>query len=313
MKPKGRPLVMAFPGNEALAAQLVRKLDADLGELHLHRFPDQELRVSVAPAVSGRDVVLACSLHDPNEKLVALYLTACTLREQDAERIVLVAPYLAYMRQDKSFQAGEGVSAMHIARWLSGFLDGLVTVDPHLHRIHALGDAYRIPTRCVHAAPAMTAWIRQHVSAPLLVGPDGESAQWVADVARDIPCPFLILEKHRHGDFSVEVEGADGAGDRRRTPVLVDDIISSGRTLIAATQGLLRAGYPAPVCVGVHALFVADAYEQLRKAGVAQVVTCNTVGHASNVINLHGALADSLRELLDHTRSQPRGAPDWSL
>ncbi|MDR3415172.1 MAG: ribose-phosphate diphosphokinase [Nevskia sp.] len=293
------PVVLALPGNEDLAADLATEMHAERGVLALHRFPDDETCVRVVTQVAGRDVVLACALDRPDEKLVALYLAASTLRALGVHRIVLVAPYLPYMRQDRSFHVGEGVSAQHIGAWLSSFVDGLVTVEPHLHRIHNLDQVYRIPTRVVSAAVGIARWIRENMLQPVVVGPDEESRPWVSAIAHDVPCPFLVLDKVRYGDRDVEVRQPDVPTHLECTPVLVDDIVSSGHTMIMAMQRLRANGYGPPVCIGVHALFSQNAYEQLRHIGVQEVVTCNTIRHISNGIDLRHSLAVQATELLD--------------
>lgn len=302
-------IVYALPGNEVLAAQLVRTLGARAGELVLRQFPDGEWYLRVLTAAAGDDVVLACSLDRPNEKLVALYQLASSLRDDGAGRIVLAAPYLAYLRQDRRFLEGEALTSHSIARWLSGFIDGLVTVDPHLHRIHRLDEIYRVPSVVVPAAPAIARWVRRHVERPILIGPDAESEQWLSQVATLAQCPYRMLEKQRHGDREVEVSVPDLAGGVDRIPVLIDDIISTARTLVAALERLHEAGLPRAVCIGVHGLFVGDAEEALRQAGAARVLTCNTVNHASNAIDVHADIATAVASLLAARPGEPSPPP----
>ena len=164
------PLVLALPGNEALAARLAEGLAAEPEAATVRRFPDGESYVRVASQVQGRAVVLACTLDRPDDKLVPLLLLAAAARDSGAAAVGLVAPYLAYMRQDRRFHAGETVSARVVAAWLAGAFDWLATVDAHLHRIKDLSEIYPIPTRNVHAAPAVAEWLRAHVARPVLVG-----------------------------------------------------------------------------------------------------------------------------------------------
>jgi ribose-phosphate pyrophosphokinase len=180
---------------------------------------------------------------------------------------------------------------------LSAALDFLVTVDPHLHRWHSLADIYTIPTQVVPSAPAIAAWVGQQVSRPLIVGPDEESGQWVASVAALAGAPWTVMAKTRRGDRDVSVELRDKGPWPGCTPVLLDDIVSTGHTLAAAAQALRRAGWPAPVCIAVHALFAPGGFALLRDAGLSRVVTCDTVPHPSNGIQLAPALAGAIRAL----------------
>jgi ribose-phosphate pyrophosphokinase len=290
--------VVALPGNEALAAELIKSLGAATGTLTLRSFPDGETYVRMHESVVGQEVVIACSLDRPDSRVVPLYLLGSSLREQGAARVLLAAPYLAYMRQDREFQPGESVSARHFARWLSGFIDGLVTVDPHLHRIHKLSEIYRIPVRVVAAASNIAHWIALNVASPLVIGPDAESAQWVAAVAGAAGCPYTVLEKRRRGDRDVEVSIPEVARWRDRTPVLVDDIVSTARTMIAAVSHLRSQRMAPPVCVAVHAVFAGSAYGDLRAAGAARIVSCNTISHVSNAIDVLPRVAAAVAELI---------------
>lgn len=305
-----KPLVViGLPGNEALVTALARGLNAELGELTVRQFPDGETYVRVGATVWGYSVVLACGLERPDAKTLPLYLTAATLRDQGTQRLILVAPYLAYMRQDKVFHEGEGVSARHYAHWLSSLADGLVTVDPHLHRIHDLGEIYSIPTRVVPAAPVISRWIREHVPNALLIGPDEESRQWVAEVAQSANRPFVVLNKTRRGDRDVDVSVPDVDRWRDHVPVLIDDIISTARTMIETVGHLRRAGLQAPTCIGVHAIFAGQAYDELLAAGATRVVTCNSIAHPTNAIDVHPAIAEAVQGLLSGTTTnQSRGA-----
>ncbi|MFO1339118.1 MAG: ribose-phosphate pyrophosphokinase [Burkholderiaceae bacterium] len=296
------PAALAMPGNEALADALAAALALERVAATVRRFPDGESHVRVEGPLDGRDALIACSLDRPDDKLVPLMLLACAAREAGARSVGLVAPYLAYMRQDACFQPGETISARHVAAWLSQPFDWLVTVDPHLHRIHHLDEVYRVPSRVVPAAPAVAAWLRERVARPLLVGPDEESAQWVGEVARLAEAPFVVLNKTRRGDRDVEVSVPEVARWRTHTPVLVDDIVSTGRTMVETIAHLRRAGLPAPVCVAVHAVFAGDAFDALRTAGAAEVVSCDSIAHPSNRIALAPAIAAGVRALLGTAR-----------
>ncbi|RYF44130.1 MAG: ribose-phosphate pyrophosphokinase [Comamonadaceae bacterium] len=290
-------LVVALPGGEALSARLAARLRCAWSPLAVHRFPDGETLVRLDAPVSGRCVVLAGSLDQPDGKTLPLLFAADAARELGATQVGLVAPYLAYMRQDRRFQPGEAVTSRSYARLLSTALDFLVTVDPHLHRWHSLGELYPIRTQAVAAAPAIARWVRAHVPSPLLVGPDSESRPWVAEVAALCEAPFTVLRKRRRGDRQVSVRLTDPGPWPGCTPVLLDDIISTGHTVLAAAQALRKHGLPAPLCVAVHALFDGAALGQLLGGQVARVVSCDSITHPSNAIALSAALAKAVRQL----------------
>ena len=292
------PLLIALPGNTVLAAQLRACLPSDSGSVEIHHFPDGESCPRFVTPVAGRDVVFVCALDAPDGKILPLYLAAGVARELGARSIGLVVPYLPYMRQDARFREGEGITSAHFARLLSSCCDWLVTVDPHLHRHPTLAAIYSCATQVVHAAPAISSWIAANVARPIIVGPDAESEQWVAQVAAAAGCPFTVLAKIRSGDHAVAVSMPDTAGWQDRTPVLVDDIISTARTMVAAARQITATGMAAPVCIGVHALFAGDALAALQAAGVQAIVTCNTVAHATNTIDLSSAISTAVTGLL---------------
>lgn len=291
-------VVFAVPGCETAAARVQARVPSEPGEALVRTFPDGEVYVRIDSPVEGRDVVIVGSLDRPGDKLMPLYFLAATAKDLGARRVGLVAPYLAFMRQDSRFHPGEGITSIYFARLLSGAFDWLVTVDPHLHRWSSLDEVYAIPTRVAHAAPAIAAWVCREIERPLLVGPDAESEQWVSAVAGECGAPYVVLEKTRRGDRDVSVSTPDVSAHAGRTPVLVDDIISTARTMIETIGQLARVGMPAPVCVGVHGIFAPGAHEELRAAGAARIVTCNTVAHASNEICVDDAIAAATRAML---------------
>lgn len=142
----------------------------------------------------------------------------------------------------------------------------------------------------MHAAPFLSDWIKANVSDPLLVGPDAESEQWLAAVAARARAPHVVLRKERFGDRQVRITVPDLAKWSGRTAVLIDDIVSSARTMIEAARHLSAAGLPPPVCVAVHALFADDAYRALQQVA-ARIVSTNTVPHETNGIDITPLLA----------------------
>ncbi len=160
------PLLFALPGNEQMASLLVPLLRAEAGKATMRRFPDGETYWRYDTPVAGRDVALLCTLDRPDDKLPALLFAAAAARDLQARRVGLIAPYLAYMRQDHRFQPGEAISSATFARIVSGEVDWLITVDPHLHRRASLDEIYSVPTRALHAAPLIAQWISDNVDKP---------------------------------------------------------------------------------------------------------------------------------------------------
>lgn len=289
------PVLIAIPGSEEHTHRLGTRLGLEVVVPELRQFPDGELYVRLDRTSLDGDVAIVGNLSGDNFLRVAFL--AGTARDLGAKRVGVVAPYLAYMRQDSIFKPGEGVTAKYFGRLVSSTVDWLVTVDPHLHRFDSLEPVYTIPTTIARAAPSIAKWIAAEVEHPVLVGPDAESVQWVAAVAERCGAPYVILEKTRRGDRDVSVS----APERRwngETPVVIDDIVSTGRTMVEATRMLRAAGSAAPLCIAIHAVFADAVHDELVAAGARGIVTCDTIVHGSNRICVTDPLADAMRERL---------------
>lgn len=297
-------LVLPLPGNERFARRLAAHGGWPVADTETRRFPDGETYFRVLSDVRGRPVDLVCTLAGPDEIVLRLLFAADAVRSLGASQVTLVAPYLAYMRQDKAFHPGEAITSKTFATLLAASFDRIVTVDPHLHRYPKLDALYDIPADTLHAAPVLADWIAANVPNPLLIGPDEESAQWVADIGARIGAPWTVLRKIRRGDRDVEIAVPDLAAFGGRQPVLVDDIASSGRTLIAAARQFQAQGLPRPVCAVVHALFSEGAF-RLLSATAAKIVSTDTVPHESNAMSVIPIMAACLRGLPPPAATNP--------
>jgi ribose-phosphate pyrophosphokinase len=294
-----KPLLIPMPGHDELARRLAVLMSADDGEIVVRRFPDGESYVRIESNVCEREVVVLAALDRPDDKIVPLLLALRTLRDLGAKRVVLVAPYLPYMRQDHRFHPGEAVSSRIVAAMLDAAVDALVTVDPHLHRHHDLGEIYTKPATAVSAAGPIAAWIRAHAPRSVLIGPDAESAQWAEAVASEADVPWTALAKRRLGDRRVEITAPDLSPWLDRTPILLDDIASTGKTLVAAATKVRGLRVRPPVCLVVHPIFSAGAEEALMHAGIAYVASCNTIPHPTNQIDIAAVLSEGIRPHLE--------------
>jgi len=285
--------VLGFPESRNQSRALAVALGARGDVVDVHRFPDGESRVTV-PAKLDEDVIVYRSLDDPNAKLVELMLCAAAAREHGARRLTLVAPYLCYMRQDVAFAPGQAVSQRIVGAFLARHFESVVTVDPHLHRTHDLADV--VPAAhaiALSAAVPMGRFLARHAAGSTVVGPDVESEQWVSTIAAAAGLDSLVASKKRRGDRDVDVRLPSG-NLRGRHVVLVDDVVSTGQTLAAAARAVHVAGASTVDVLVTHALLVADAFEQLRRVGVGEVWSTDSIPHFSNRVALAELLAESL-------------------
>ncbi|MGE0853741.1 MAG: ribose-phosphate pyrophosphokinase [Hyphomicrobiaceae bacterium] len=288
-----KPIILALPGNDAIARSLADAGVGELGGIESRHFPDGETYVRLASDVAGKGALLVSTLARPDEGFLQLIFVADAARSLGASKVTLIAPYLAYMRQDRRFRSGEAVTSRTFARLLSSSFDRLVTVDPHLHRYAALSALYDIPALTLHAAPLLADWIMASIAKPLVIGPDEESEQWVSAIAARIGAPHAVLRKVRHGDRDVDIELPDLSQWNGLQPVLVDDIASSGNTLIEAARQLPLQGFARPDVAVVHGIFAGDSFERLTPL-CGRIVSTDAVSHPSNAIGLAPLIADAI-------------------
>jgi len=259
-----------------------------------HRFPDGELKLRL-PASLPAKVIVYRSLVNPNEKLIELLFVAQTARQLGAKDLTLIAPYLAYMRQDIAFHEGEVVSQKIIGRFLAQVFDGLVTIDPHLHRVATLEEASPVKRAItLSGAPLLGDYIAQQIPDAFLLGPDSESAQWIASAAKKHGFDHAACEKIRRGDKDVQVQ-LPAVDLKGRRVVILDDVASSGRTLAKATHAALEAGASSVDVAVTHALFADDALQVIREAGVRHIWSTDCIAHESNVVSITAMLTEALR------------------
>ena len=257
-------IFFALPGNENLASDLASLTGGEVGELELRHFPDGETYVRICTDVNRKDVFVVCTLARPDGQFIPIAFVSAAILEHGAQRLRLIAPYLPYMRQDRIFQRGEVLTSRIFAELLQQFFHGLITVDPHLHRHRSLDEVYDIPSIVVQTAPLLASWISDNVPDPVVIGPDEESAQWVESIAESAAAPWTVFSKQRQGDRRIRMKAPDLAKFRGRSPVLVDDIVSSGSTIRTALQILKVQKLGSPYCLAVHGLCTDRAARRIR-------------------------------------------------
>ena len=293
-------IVQCLPGATEQAGRLADRLGMAMHVIDVHRFPGGELRVTVGPAAPT--TIVMTSLDQPNDKLVVLLLAAEALRRGGTTRLVLVAPYLCYMRQDTAFHAGEAISQRVVGRLLAGAFDRVITVDAHLHRTAHIAEVFPgIASDNLSAMPAVADYLDANGFDPatVIAGPDAESEPWVRDLARRLKADHAGARKTRHGDRSVDMTFADPALFADRPVLLVDDIVSSGGTMLACAKTLRAAGATSIDAVITHALFAAELTATFLDAGFRSIKSTDSVPHPTNAIELDALFAQALRVEID--------------
>lgn len=289
---RGSLIVHACDESAEFAKRLGSILNARVSPILKHRFPDRESLIHVAHR-RGAEAVVVQSFDDPDGKLMPTLLAADALRHAGASRVTLIAPYLAYMRQDRVFSRGEPVSQRVFGECLGRAFDRVFTIEAHLHRIHRLGEATKCQGRSLGAAPVIAQWLSRQSPRALVIGPDEESQALAKPIARIAGMRWIAGLKERTGDRRVRIRFPDlPAGDHA---VIIDDIASSGATLAAAAKALRARGVRRVDAVVVHAIFAPGALGLIRRAGVRTIVSCDTIEHPTNRISCAPLIAAALK------------------
>lgn len=276
------------------AKRLAKKAGLKFIKLDTRKFPDGETNLRFTADVRGKAVYLVQSLNNPNDRLIEVFFAAKTAKELGAKEVYLVAPYLCYMRQDKRFRPYEAVSSRAMASILNRLIDGIITVDPHLHRYRSLKEIFTINTKTLTADDLIAEYVRKNLKRPIIIGPDMESYQWAKTVAKKIGCEVDVLKKKRYTSEHVAIKIKENLDLKNKSVVLIDDIISTGHTMIEVVKDIKKIGGKRIYCICVHGLFIGNSYGKLKRLG-ARVVSCNTIPHRSNSIDVSGIIGMAIR------------------
>lgn len=278
------------------ASRLALQLGIPSYEIVQHCFPDCELRVTIGPATPT--TIVYASLDRPNDKLVALLFAAEALRRGGCKRIVLLAPYLCYMRQDSAFLAGEAISQRAIGRLLAGLFDRIITVDAHLHRTSDIAAVFPgIESVNLSAVPAIADALRAASIDPatVVIGPDSEAQPWIAALAARVGLCHAVARKSRRGDRTVEISFDVPSLLVGRPALIFDDVVSTGGTVIACARALVAAGASSVDVVVTHALFPDALNREIAQAGIRSIRSTYSVPHPTNAIILDDLYVEALR------------------
>lgn len=306
MSPSTTPLPAAVISGSAanhLTGPLARDLGLDVTETRIDRFPDGELDVAVDPSIRDLDVYVVQSLGPPvSDHLVELLLLLDACRRAGAARLTAVVPYLAYSRKDRRASPGEAVSLRVVADVLqSSGADRAVLVDPHVPQVDSI---FSIPLEVASAVPLLAKSVASDlVGSVAVVAPDLGAVHLAERYAAELGLDAVaVIRKTRLSGSEVEVTGLVGSG-RVDTALIVDDIISTGSTLEAATEELRSRWHdPKVVITATHGLFTADAVERLGRLDPDSLSVTDSVEQGGRpaecqIVGIHSLLGDVIRRL----------------
>jgi ribose-phosphate pyrophosphokinase len=294
--------LLAGTANPALAEAVAAQLGVPLSEREASRFPDGEMHVEIRTSVRGHDVYLIQSTSPPaEERLFQLVLLADACRRAGAARLTAVMPYVAYARQDRRPTGREPVGARLLADLLAtGGFHRVVAVDLHSQ---ALEGVFTLPLEHLTAVPLLVAALPSLEGRGVVVAPDLGATKLAERYARLLNLPVAMVHKRRLTGERVTVRGVTG-DVRGRTPLVVDDMITTGGTVEAAISALLDAGCAGDIAVAAtHGLFVGEALQRLAALPVREVVVTDSVASSAadgprlRRVSLAPLLAESIRRL----------------
>lgn len=291
-------LIVAGSASLRLAERVAKQLKCGLTKPELRRFPDGELYVRIPEGVRGKNVVVIQSTcHSPNENYMELFLLLDAARDMGAEKVTAVIPYLAYARQDKRFEEGEAVSLQTVAKLIESVgTDEVCVVDMHAHRVEKLSKIFSIPARDLTAAPLLGKEIAEnyHLKDPVVIGPDEEAQQWARAAGKAVGADWDFMMKKRLGPEEVEIKPRK-LEVRGRDVIVIDDIISTGGTMIEAIKILKKHGARKVYAACTHGVLVGDALKKMRKAGAREVFATDTIESEISKVSVAPLIADALR------------------
>ena len=295
-------IVVGGSTSEALASKVAKELGVSLGGLEVRRFPDGEKYLRVLSDVKGQVVAVIQSIHHtPDEMLFEYLLLADALKDLGAKRIIAFVPYFAYARQDERFKPGEALSFRTVSKLVESVgTDEIYTIDMHQHRVLRSSEVFNIPSHNLSAMPLLADYMKKYgkLEKPLVIGPDAEAEQWAKIAAERLETDYDVFEKKRLGDDHVEVRPRRATA-RGRDVLIVDDIISTGGTIVEAVKILQSQGAKRIHVACTHPILAAGALAKIKEAGVQDVIGTDTVPSPISQVTVSPLLADQLRNKLD--------------
>lgn len=285
-------LIVSCSHGTHLGSSIAKRLNANHSQLTVNKFPDDEILIKFNSDLKNKKVVLVQSFYNNiSDCLIEVILAAATAKELGAKKIILIAPYFPYLRQDKRFRAGESVSQGIIAGLIDKYFDGVYVIDPHLHRKESLSEIFKIKSIKLTANDLIAGYIRKNIKNPiLLIGPDSESYKWARNVAEKIGAESRILTKTRYSSYHVEVKLNKKVDLKDKNVVIVDDIVSTGHTIIEASKLLGGLGAKNIYCICVHGIFVENALDKFKKNKI-KIISTNTIPNKVSMIDVSGLIA----------------------
>jgi ribose-phosphate pyrophosphokinase len=291
-------IVVGGSACQDLASKVAEKLGTKPAKLEIRRFPDGEKYLRVLEDVNGDEAAVIQSIHHtPDELFFEYLLIVDTLKDLGVKKVHSFIPYFAYARQDERFNPGEALSFRTVGKLIRSVgTDELFTIDMHQHRVLNSSEVFGIPSRDLSAMPLLADYVQatRELDHPLVIGPDVDAERWARLAASQLNTDYDVFEKKRLSSEKVEVKPRqkDAKG---RDVLIVDDIISTGGTIVEATKVLFAQGARKVIVACTHPILAGNALERIRQAGAAQIIGTDTIPGPISFVSVAPLIAQTVR------------------
>jgi len=277
-----------------LARRIARRLKAKYVAIDARTFPDGESKITFRQNLKKSVILVVQSTHPPVDTNLLQILSIISEVKKISSKIYAIIPYMGYARQDKQFLSGEVVTMSVVAKMLQAAgAKKAIVVD--IHSKTALRH-FKIPTENVSAIPELAKYLKKlKLKNPIVVSPDTGGSLRAKKFADILKSDFIILKKSRNrktGKVSIQSTKADVKG---KDLVIVDDIISTGGSVVKATQFLKKQKCKRVFVVCTHGLLVGDAEKNIKRAGVTQIISTNTIPRSISKVDVSGVIAEAVQ------------------
>ena len=285
--------VIAGKSSEDLAKKLSRKIKANLVKSSVRIFPDGESKITLSGKISKRKSIVVQSIYPPVDSNLVQALSLISKAKEISSEVIAVIPYMGYARQDREFLPGEVVTMKVLAKLFKGAgASKIIAVDIH----SLIGFKYfTIKSKNITAIPDLVKYFKKlSLKNPLVVSPDQGGKERAKEFAKEFGLEFIALQKKRDrktGKVQIKTKDAEVNG---RDLILVDDMISTGGSIINATKFLKKQKCKRVYVACTHALLMNDAEKKIRKAGVTRIVSANTIPGKTSLVDVSNTIAKAI-------------------
>lgn len=287
--------VIAGSASEEIASKLSKKLNANLIKTEIRVFPDGESKITLKGKPSKDKIIVVQSIFPPVDSNLFQALSLVSKAKEYCSNVVIVVPYLGYARQDREFLPGEIVSMKVIGQLLRGVgASKIIVVDIH----SKIGlNLFKIKSENITAIPDLVEYFKNlNLKDPLVISPDQGGKQRAKDFADVYKSEFIALKKQRDRKTGkVQIKNKNLEEVNNRDLIIVDDMISTGGSIIKATEFLKKQKCKRVFVACTHALLIDNAEKKIKKAGVTKIISTNTIPGKTSIVDVSNTIAKAIK------------------